>query len=99
MGFGGALFSSQDDGQHWRAATLPGATHLYGAEQLDDNSVLLTGQAGLLHSKDLEHFRVLQPRNKAVWLGAAALSDGTLALVGNRGLRLLGPDEFKEYLQ
>lgn len=99
MGFGGALFSSQDDGQHWRAATLSSPTHLYGAEQLADNSVLLTGQAGLLHSKDLEHFRVLQPRNKAVWLGAAALSDGTLALVGNRGLRLLGRDEFKEYLQ
>lgn len=99
MGFGGALFSSQDDGQHWRAATLSSAFNLYGAEQLADNSVLLTGQAGLLHSKDLLHFRVLQPRNKAVWLGAAALSDGTLALVGNRGLRLLGREEFKEYLQ
>jgi photosystem II stability/assembly factor-like uncharacterized protein len=99
MGFGGALFSSQDDGQHWRAATLPGPTHLYGAEQLADNSVLLTGQAGLLYSKDVEHFRVLQPRDKAAWLGAAALPDGTLALVGNRGLRLLGRDEFKEYLQ
>lgn len=99
MGFGGALFSSQDDGQHWQAATLPSATSLYGAEQLADNSVLLTGQAGLLHSKDLQHFRILQPRNKAVWLGAAALPDGALALVGNRGLRLLGREEIQEYLQ
>jgi photosystem II stability/assembly factor-like uncharacterized protein len=99
MGFGGALFTSHDDGRHWQAATVPGATSLYGAEQLSDNSVLLTGQAGLLHSKDLQHFRVLQPRNKAVWLGAAALPDGTLALVGNRGLRLLGREEIMEYLQ
>lgn len=99
MGFGGALFTSHDEGRHWQAATVPGATNLYGAEQLSDDSVLLTGQAGLLHSKDLQHFRVLQPRNKAIWLGAAALPDGTLALVGNRGLRLLGREEIMEYLQ
>lgn len=99
MGFGGALFSSQDHGRHWQVATLPTAGSLYGAAQLADNSVLFTGQAGLLHSTDLQHLRVLQPRNKAIWLGAAALPDGSLALVGNRGLRLLGHDEIKEYLQ
>ncbi|EJN23395.1 BNR/Asp-box repeat protein [Pseudomonas sp. GM78] len=99
MGFGGALLRSRDHGQHWQAITLPSATSLYGAEQLADDSLLLSGQAGLLHSRDLQHFRVLQPRNKAVWLGAATLPDGTLALVGSRGLRLLGREEIKEYLQ
>ncbi|MHC6225178.1 WD40/YVTN/BNR-like repeat-containing protein [Pseudomonas sp. X10] len=99
MGFGGALFSSKDQGQHWQALDLPSTTSLYGAEQLADNSVLLTGQAGLLHSEDLRRFRVLQPRDKAAWLEAAALPDGSLALVGNRGLRMLERDEIKEYLQ
>lgn len=61
--------------------------------------MLFTGQAGLIHSSDLQHFRVLQPRNKSMWLTATGLSDGSLALVGNRGLRLLGRDEIKEYLQ
>nr|BFD42635.1 YCF48-related protein [Pseudomonas sp. FFPRI_1] len=99
MGFGGVLFDSQDQGRHWQAVNLPGRGHLYGAEQLPDDSLLLTGQAGLLYSRDLHHFRVLQPRNKAVWLGAAGLPDGALALVGNRGLRVLQHDELQEYLQ
>lgn len=34
MGFGGALFRSQDAGQHWQAATLPSTSNLYGATQL-----------------------------------------------------------------
>ncbi|WP_051097040.1 WD40/YVTN/BNR-like repeat-containing protein [Pseudomonas sp. 10-1B] len=99
MGFGGALFSSQDAGQHWHAITSPTATSLYSAVQLPDNSVLFTGQTGLLHSTDRQHVRALQPRNKAVWLSTAVLPDGSLALVGNRGLRLLERDELKEYLQ
>ncbi|MNJ24072.1 Ycf48-like protein precursor [compost metagenome] len=99
MGFGGALFSSLDAGQHWRPILLPTATSLYNAAQLPDNSVLFTGQAGLVHSTDMQHLQVLQPRNKAVWLSAALLPDGSLALVGNRGLRLLARDEFKEYVQ
>ncbi|ROL64774.1 YCF48-related protein [Pseudomonas vranovensis] len=99
MGFGGALLRSADLGRHWQAIKLPSAANLYGAEQLADHSVLFSGQAGLLYSTDLQGFRLLQPSDKALWLGAAALADGTLALVGSRGLRLLGRDELKEYLQ
>lgn len=99
MGFGGALFISKDDGQQWQASRLSNGSHLYGAEQLPDDSVLITGQAGLIYSHDMQQLRVLQVRDKSVWLGAAALPDGTLALVSNRGLRLLEPNEIKEYLQ
>ncbi|MGV8399293.1 YCF48-related protein [Pseudomonas aeruginosa] len=99
MGFGGALFSSQDLGQHWQAIKVPTSMSLYGAEQLVDGSVLLSGRPGLLCTTDLVNFRPLQPHNKAPWLGVAALPDGALALVGSLGLRLLGNDEIKEYLQ
>jgi photosystem II stability/assembly factor-like uncharacterized protein len=99
MGFGGALLRSQDAGQHWQGIPPSITSSLYGALQLADDSVLFTGQAGLLYSKDLQRLRMLQPRNKAIWLNAAGLPDGGLALVGNRGLRLLGRDEIKEYLQ
>lgn len=98
MGFGGALFRSQDQGRHWQAVQSNTAS-LYGATQLADHSVLLVGQAGLLHGSDLLHMRLLQPRNKDVWLGLAMLPDGSLALAGNRGLRVIAPDEIKEYLQ
>ncbi|MNE17851.1 hypothetical protein D3C80_1108480 [compost metagenome] len=99
MGFVGALLRSQDAGQHWQGIPPSITSSLYGALQLADDSVLFTGQAGLLYSTDLQRLRMLQPRNKAIWLNAAGLPDGGLALVGNRGLRLLGRDEIKEYLQ
>lgn len=97
MGFGGALFVSRDQGQHWQPIPLPIKASLYGGEQLADGSLWLTGQAGLLlHSMDLRQFSVRQSAIRGAWLGAVSLGNQQLALVGNNGLRVLATDELKE---
>ncbi|MDF5922430.1 hypothetical protein P4133_33840 [Pseudomonas aeruginosa] len=44
LGFGGTLLASQDQGLSWQVIPLPVRAGLYGAAQLADGSLLLTGQ-------------------------------------------------------
>ncbi|QJI29565.1 hypothetical protein HKK55_12835 [Pseudomonas sp. ADAK18] len=97
MGFGAALFVSNNHGQDWKPIPLGTKASLYGAEQLADGSLWLTGQAGvLLHSQDLQQFHLFQSAIRGAWLGVATLGDTQLALVGNKGLHVLAIHELKE---
>lgn len=100
MGFGGALFSSSDQGQHWQAIALPVKASLFGATQLADGGVLLSGQGGLLlYSEDLQHFGQWRGVSKTPWMGVASAPGGQLTLVGGSGVQQLPLAELKESLQ
>jgi photosystem II stability/assembly factor-like uncharacterized protein len=100
MGFGGALYVSEDQGLSWQNIALTSRASLYGGTQLNDGAVVLTGSGGtLFYSNDLEHFSTWHGSAKSPLLGAAQLAEGQLALIGSNGLRVLPLADIKEQLQ
>jgi photosystem II stability/assembly factor-like uncharacterized protein len=100
LGFGGALFQSDDRGDSWQAIATPTKASLYGGTQLTDGRLVLTGQGGVvLHGLHPDQLRIWEDAGKSAWLGAVGLPGESLALVGSAGLRVLTLSEFREQLK
>lgn len=96
-GFNGNLFRSVDAGESWQQVRLPTRKSINDGIVLEDGSVLLVGNSGvLLHSTDGgQSFSLQTDRLERPFVSVAALDGDTLALVGIAGARIINLGEGK----
>lgn len=91
FGLRGKVYRSGAPGAPWSEVQTPVDASLIGGLQLTEGTVLLLGSAGqLLASRDSgQTFAVLPLKNHFPFTGAAMAPDGSLVIVGVRGLQRL----------
>lgn len=90
-GFNGNAFRSVDQGETWHKVGLPTRKSLNDGLVLEDGSILLVGNSGvLLHSVDGgERFALRTDPLERPFVSVAAMGPGQLALVGIAGVRVI----------
>ena len=88
-GLRGHAYRSTDDGQHWVRLASPLPISISTAMQGADGQFRLFTQAGhMLLQRGNEPLTLLPQAEPSPVAGAALTADGTLALVGSRGVRM-----------